>query len=154
MELEVAVPFGVERDVRGGRAGLLQVVGEVGSNEADRGGGVDETPADLVEVPHVIDEHVLLEVGEQLFYVHGLDGHGDRDVERLETPVSVRTHRRVPRLGLRDDDDRLRGLSGGGGDNAPAKRAAEVSGDDQRLVGVTGRRRKWDDLRAMLYPVL
>ena len=80
VQLEVSVPLRVERDVRRGRAGLLQVVGEVGADEADRGGGVDEPPADLVEVAHVVDEHVLLEVREELLDVHGLDGRRDRHV--------------------------------------------------------------------------
>ena len=80
MQLEVAVPLRVERDVRRGRAGLLQVVGEVGADEADRGGGVDEPPANLVEVSHVVDEHVLLQVREELLDVHGLDGGRDRHV--------------------------------------------------------------------------
>ena len=155
MQFEVAVPLGVERDVRGGRAGLLQVVSEVGSDEADRGCGVDQSPADLVEMAHVVDEHVLLEVGEQLLDVHGLDGRGDRHVQRLESAVSVRTHRRVARLRLRDDDDRLRRLSdlhGGAGDDAG--RGPDLSANHDWLAGVTVRRRKWDDLRAVVYAVL
>ena len=69
--------------------------------------------------------------------------------------MAVRPHRGVPWLGLRDDDDRLRRLSRlhSRGDDAGGSAGMAVD-DDRRVVCVTGRRRKWDDLRAFVYPVL
>ena len=69
--------------------------------------------------------------------------------------MTVRPHRGVPWLGLRNDDDRLRRLSRLRARGDDAEGSAELAVDhDRRVVGVTDRRRKWDDLRAVVYPVL
>ena len=152
MELEVAVPFGVEWDMRGGGSGFLQVVSEVGADETDGGRGVDEAPADLEEVSHVVDEHVFLQVAEELLDVHGLDGRGDGHVQRLEPAVAVRADGRVPGLGLRDDHYRLRRLARFGDDASGGGRdAGESRGQHYRFGGVTCRRRKWNYLGSVLY---